>query len=136
MWNNLFSSVNLIEKGVSATWLRNEVISNNIVNADTPGFKASEVQFETIMAAALGDGKSGLALNGDNDRHITGQARDVEDAEATVVTDRATSAGLDENNVDIESEMVALAKNSIEYYALVSKINSEFRKLDTAINVT
>jgi flagellar basal-body rod protein FlgB len=53
-----------------------------------------------------------------------------------VVTDRSTAAGLDDNNVDIESQMAALAKNSIEYYTLVNKVNSEFRKLDTAISVT
>ncbi len=54
MWNDLFSSVNLLEKGLGATWLRNEVISNNIANVDTPGFKASEVEFETLMADAPG----------------------------------------------------------------------------------
>lgn len=135
MWDNLFSSVNLLGKGVGATWLRNEVIGNNIANVDTPGFKTSEVEFEDLMAAALGKG-DGLPLKAADARHISGRARDADDVEAAVVTNRSTSAGLDENNVDIESEMAELAKNSIEYYTLVSKINSEFRKLDTAINVT
>lgn len=47
----------------------------------------------------------------------------------------STSVRLDDNNVDIETEMVALAKNQIEYYALVNRINSEFEKLNTAINI-
>jgi len=134
MWNNLFSSVNLLEKGTHATWLRNEVISNNIANNDTPGFKASKVEFESVMAAAVHN--DNLALHVTNERHIPGRAGDADHVEAQVVTDRSTSAGLDENNVDIESEMAALAKNTIEYYTLVNKINSEFRKLDTAINIT
>lgn len=136
MWNDLFSSVNLLEKGLNASWLRNEVISNNIANADTPGFKTSEVKFESLMADALGSGEDGLALKTSDERHISGTAAGVDEVEPSVVTDRSTSAGLDENNVDIESEMVALAKNSIEYYSLVSKVNSEFRKLDAAIHVT
>ena len=136
MWDNLFSSVDLIGKGVNATWLRNEVINNNIANDDTPGFKASEVEFEDIMAAAVGNGKHGLELAASDERHITDQTRNVDDVAATEVTDESTSKGLDKNNVDIETEMVALAKNSIEYYAMVSKINSEFRKLDSAINVS
>lgn len=136
MWNDLFSSVDLLGKGVSASWMRNEVINNNIANVDTPNFKASQVEFEDLMAAALGDETDRLAMKADDERHISSLAGGADDVEATVVTDRTTSAGLDGNNVDIENEMAALAKNSIEYYTLVSKVNSEFRKLDTAINVT
>lgn len=135
MQSDLFSSVNLLEKGVNASWLRNEVISNNIANADTPGFKASSVQFESLMASALGTQEDSLPLKTENERHIGGTG-DAEEVEAEVVTDRSTAAGLDDNNVDIESQMAALAKNSIEYYTLVNKVNSEFRKLDTAISVT
>lgn len=136
MWDNLFSSVNLLEKGVNATWLRNEVISNNIANVDTPGFKASEVEFEDIMAATLGIGDGRLQLAATDENHISSQQSDVNDVEAVVTTNDSISYRYDENSVDIESEMVELAKNSIEYYTLVSKMNSEFRKLDTAINVS
>lgn len=136
MWNDLFSSVNLLEKGLGATWLRNEVISNNIANVDTPGFKASEVEFETLMADALAMNGGRPPLKTSHDRHIAGQANGPDSVQAAVVTNSSTSAGMDENNVDIESEMVALAKNSIEYYTLINKVNSEFRKLDAAIHVT
>lgn len=136
MWNDLFSSVNVLEKGIDATWLRNEVINNNIANADTPGFKASEVKFEEIMAASLGTDGSGVQLKATNENHISAAGNSISDLEPEVVTETSTSTGVDENNVDIESEMVALAKNSIEYYTLVSKVNSEFKKLNTAINVS
>lgn len=132
MWDNLFSSVNLLEKGVSATWLRNEVISNNIANVDTPGFKANEVSFEDIMANAV-DAESGLGLRVTNERHIP-TTPTLDRAKGMVVSEGDTSAGYDENNVDIEHEMVELAKNTIEYFTLVSKVNSEFRKLNTAID--
>lgn len=55
--------------------------------------------------------------------------------EPEIFRDETTTARLDGNNVNIDNEMVELAKNSINYYATVSKINSEFRKLDAAINV-
>lgn len=138
MWDNLFSSVSLLEKGIGTSWLRNEVISNNIVNQDTPGFKASQVEFEDLMSAALtGETSDGLEMTTTDARHISlGGAGDVNSVSPLVVTADDTSFGYDENNVDVESEMAALAKNNIEYYTLVSKINSEFRKLDAAINVT
>ncbi len=120
MWDSMFSAVELLQKGANASWLRNEVISNNIANVDTPGFKRSDVQFENILNREL-------ALSGTNAR--------VDGIEAVVVTDNSDALGLDGNNVDIEKEMTELARNTLEYYAYVSEINSEFRKLDAAINV-
>jgi flagellar basal-body rod protein FlgB len=132
----MFSSVNTLQKGLNASWLRNEVISNNIANVDTPGFKASRVRFEDLMASAVENGAdSGTGMEVTNERHIQGgQASAFEQVEPEIITDETTSVRLDGNNVNIENEMVELAKNSIEYYATVSKINSEFRKLNTAIN--
>ena len=137
MLDNLFSSVNTLQKGLNASWLRNEVISNNIANVDTPGFKSSRVNFEDLMAEAAGAENSGLPLAVTNDRHISGPAADgIANVEAQVVTDNTTEVRLDGNNVSVENEMVDLAKNSINYYATVNKINSEFKKLNTAINVS
>ncbi len=135
MWNSLFSSVNLLEKGVNTSLLRNEVISNNIANVDTPGFKASDVRFEDIMAQSLGTDTGSLKLSVTNERHISGIGHVENAEEAVVVRDSSTSAGMDENNVNIEHEMVELAKNTIQYFTLVSKMNSEFRKLNSAIDV-
>jgi flagellar basal-body rod protein FlgB len=134
--DKMFSSVNTLQKGLNASWLRNEVISNNIANVDTPGFKASRVRFEDLMASAVENGAdSGTGMEVTNERHIQGgQASAFEQVEPEIITDETTSVRLDGNNVNIENEMVELAKNSIEYYATVSKINSEFRKLNTAIN--
>ncbi|MFY9381525.1 MAG: flagellar basal body rod protein FlgB [Eubacteriales bacterium] len=139
MWDNLFSSVDLLKKGLDVTWLRNQVIANNIANVDTPGFKSSEVEFEDFMTAALkSDDESKLELRKTHSRHIDGSSinvKDILDIEPKVVRKDSTSVRLDDNNVDIETEMVALAKNQIEYYALVNRINSEFEKLNTAINI-
>jgi len=49
----LFNDIQLLEKGIDASWLRNQVISNNIANVDTPGFKSSKVEFESVFKAAL-----------------------------------------------------------------------------------
>ena len=139
MWDNLFSSVDLLKKGLDVTWFRNHVIANYIANVDTPGFKSSEVEFEDFMTAALkSDDESKLELRKTHSRHIDGSSinvKDILDIEPKVVRKDSTSVRLDDNNVDIETEMVALAKNQIEYYALVNRINSEFEKLNTAINI-
>lgn len=135
MLDNVFSSAEMLRKGLNASWLRNEVINNNIANVDTPGFKASHVRFEDLMEEAAG-AENKLPLTVTNERHIPGRGGgDIRDVEPEIFRDETTTARLDGNNVNIDNEMVELAKNSINYYATVSKINSEFRKLDAAINV-
>ncbi|MGE4484085.1 MAG: flagellar basal body rod protein FlgB [Oscillospiraceae bacterium] len=132
MWDKLFSTVNGLGKGVDATWLRNEVITNNIANADTPGFKVSEVKFEDVMAQAVSSG--GFELKTTRQEHVNGIRNAVGNVEPVVTTDENTSYRSDENNVDAEAQMTALAQNSLEYYTLVNKINSEFEKLNMAIS--
>ena len=139
MWGDLFDSVDLLKKGMDASWLRNEVITNNIANSDTVGFKASEVQFEDLFAQSLqgeGNGDS-LGMTVTDARHISsGGSFGAGNVEPVVTTDDGESLRYDKNNVDAEHEMAEMAKNTIEYYTLVSKVNSEFNKLGTAINVT
>ena len=132
MWDNLFSIVNGLQKGVDATWLRNEVITNNIANADTPGFKVSEVKFEDVMASAISSG--GFELKTTKQEHIKGSMNDIGVVEPVVTTNENTSYRSDENNVDAEAQMTELAQNSLEYYTLINKINSEFTKLNMAIS--
>lgn len=134
MWNNLFGSVDLLKKGMDVSWLRQEVIGNNIANADTVGFKTSEVDFEDTFSNALKG--AGVSLTTTNPRHIPLGASNIEEVKPEVTTDDDTALRYDENNVDVEQEMAEMAKNTIEYYALVGKANSEFQKLNTAISVT
>ncbi len=87
------------------------------------------------MAEAVETEGSGLKMAVTMRDHIpaAGGTR-LDEIQPEIVTDDTTTTRLDGNNVNIDNEMVELAKNSINYYATVSKINSEFRKLNTAIN--
>lgn len=128
----MFGMTNALEKGLDACALRNKVIANNIANADTPGFKASSVQFETYMKDAL-DSDGSFALQKTRDKHMDIGTSGAGDVQAQVVANTGTTMRMDGNNVDVEYEMNELAKNNIEYYAMLEKINSEFSQLRTAI---
>ena len=131
MWDKLFQTTDYLQKGLDATWLRNEVISNNITNADTPGFKVSEVRFEDVLVSAVST--SDLELKTTRQDHIKKMACDIDNTEPMITTSENTAYRMDENNVDIEAQMVSLSQNSLHYYTLVSKINSEFNKVHMAI---
>ena len=135
MIERMFNSVNTLKRGLDAAYLRHQVISNNIANVDTVGFKASRVVFEDHLARAAElaqDDKLDMVVT--HERHIVPDGKKpFEEVGPVVVTDESTSTRLDGNNMDIEREMVELAKNSINYYTTISKINSEFRKLGRVI---
>jgi len=130
MFDHLFSSTQPLEKGLDAVWLRHQVISNNIANVDTPNFKTSSVEFESVFESALEN--AGVIREGDVNLRKAGPA--LKDASATVGQDQDTTMRMDGNNVDIDAENAALAKNTIYYNTLVQKLNAEFQKLQMAIS--
>lgn len=129
MIDKLFSNVGTLKAGLDAAWLRNEVISNNIANVDTPNYKSSSVSFESAFKKALA--QDGIKNKQTREGHITFSNAS---AQPTVIKDTNTTYRMDGNNVNIDAENVELAKNQIYYSTLVQQLSSEFRKLKMAIN--
>lgn len=127
MFDQLFRSTNALEKGLDASWLRGQVIANNIANVQTVGFKTSSVEFESIFQDALDD----AGYTADKDLNSISSLGNVE---PIVTQDTDTSMRSDGNNVDIEAENASLAKNTIYYNTLLQKLNSELEKINTAIH--
>lgn len=122
-------SANLLERGLSGASLRQKVISNNIANVDTPGFKRSDVSFERQLQQAMGQTNI-LPLMRTNDSHLS----NIEDSDQPLVTvERNTSMRLDGNNVDVDKEMAALAKNTIYYNAVATQLSKTYSMLVSAI---
>lgn len=128
MFGNIFDNVNVLQKGLDASWLKNKVIANNIANVDTPGFKASSVSFEASFKAALGREFSAKRTRA---KHIDFSGNDMR---GVVMQDNSTTYRMDGNNVNIDAQNAELAKNTIYYNTLVQQLSSEFRKLQIAIN--
>lgn len=124
---NAFDYINVLNRAADAAWQRNEAISNNIANVDTPGYKRQDVAFESVLQQALG-----------NNRYLS-----MDDKVANVNLSRLRgrayvdyanySYRLDGNNVDIENENVMLAENQLKYQGLISSINQEFTNLQTVM---
>jgi flagellar basal-body rod protein FlgB len=105
-----------------ATAARADVIMNNIANADTPGFVAGTVDFESALGRAI-----------DNWR-ATGRL-DLSRVRASM---RSQTPGffyrIDGNSVDMEGEMVRLYINNVNYEAMVNSVMNNSRRLNMAIS--
>lgn len=125
--SHVFSYINVLDKAADASWLRNEAISNNIANVDTPGYKRQDVTFENELIRNL-----------NKVEYDTMDARvynmKLSRIEPRVYTDAsAYSYRLDGNNVDIDTENVYMAENQVTYNGLMQCIKSEFANLKAAM---
>jgi flagellar basal-body rod protein FlgB len=125
----MFSNINVLKAGLDASWLKNEVIANNIANVDTPNFKSSSVSFEAAFKSALEEGE--FSARKTREGHIDFEGTNMQ---AMVTTDTDTTYRMDGNNVNIDAENAELAKNQIFYNTLAEQLTSEFNKLSLAIN--
>ena len=53
MSSGIFGYVNVLKSAADASWLREEVLSNNIANVDTPNYKRQDVEFKTYLNSAI-----------------------------------------------------------------------------------
>lgn len=123
----LFEKLNIqnsiLGAAMAASTVRNEVIQNNIANAELPGFKKSKVTFENILNDSLQSYKQ------------TGKL-DLSKTTARVVLDNENfSYRLDGNNVDIEKEMINLYQNSVKYETLTSGVMNNYKRINLALSL-
>ena len=121
LWGDLPTQV--LQKGLDAATLRQEVISNNVANVNTPGFKRSNVTFEEGLKKAL--------AGRENNYQRTSL---LEDTSPEAVKDNRTSMRNDLNNVDMEIEMLNLSSNQIKYNGLIQLLNDRYSNLRYVIN--
>ena len=122
-----FSYINVLEKAADASWTRENLIANNIANADTPGYKRQDIDFQTALKNEMSNYKyTNLDKKVDN--------LDLTELNPMVYTDHGNySYRLDGNNVDVDTEQVELASEQIKYQALTTSITSEFTRLQTVL---
>jgi len=102
-----------IERGLAGVTERQRVTANNLANAETPGFSAGQVDFESNLADALAQGdpsSAGISVS------ATGDA-----------------PGINGNNVNVASESTALIRSGMQYDALVQALNYKLGLLQTAV---
>jgi flagellar basal-body rod protein FlgB len=110
---------------------RTELLANNLANADTPKFKARDVDFRSVLAAA-GSKDAPMRMTATNAAHI-GPANAASGGAPELKYRTPLAPSLDGNTVDVQLEQAAFAENSVRYQASLTFLSSKFRALMTAI---
>lgn len=124
--SNAYNYINVLDKAADASWLRNELLSNNIANVDTPDYKRRDVTFESyLMTAVTGEDNLDSVVNN----------MELSTLNPTTYTEfSGLSYRYDGNNVDIDTESAELAKNQIRYYNLVDSMTQEFSRIRAVLS--
>ncbi|WP_244834829.1 flagellar basal body rod protein FlgB [Clostridium sp. BJN0001] len=139
------NTYNLIKRGMDASNVRANAISNNIANINTKNYKRFNVIFEqnlekqndsdfklkTTNENHYKNEASGLSLKRTENAHFTSNGE--ENGGISVTRDTSTSMRTDGNNVDLEVEKANQAANTLKYYALVAAANNKFTNLKTVL---
>jgi flagellar basal-body rod protein FlgB len=116
-----------LEKMMDLTWRRNEAISSNIANAETPLYRATDLNFAGELAKAFGDQNQEMQLT--NTKHM-----DIEgNTSAHLVADTTGMTKQDGNNVDIDIQMGKLASNGSKYTLAANIIRKKYQFIYNAI---
>jgi flagellar basal-body rod protein FlgB len=116
------STFSAMEKLLSWTSKRQQALSSNIANTDTPGYHAKDYSFEAEFAASI-------QMAATENKHIS-PIHETSSARVFEVESKEKPNG---NNVDMERELTELTKNGVEYLTLIQYLNQKIKMLRTAI---
>ncbi|MNP24618.1 Flagellar basal body rod protein FlgB [compost metagenome] len=122
-----------LQGGLEAATKRQSVLANNIANADTPGFKRSDVSFESILAGQENGVKPTLGAKVTDSRHFQFGYAAAAVPSAMVSTDTSTSMNNNDNNVDMDREMALSAENQLRYNSYIEQLNSQITMMRTVV---
>jgi flagellar basal-body rod protein FlgB len=138
MGNSIDNFLGVHAQALSVESRRTQLLASNLANADTPNFKARDLDFRAALAAAAPQGANGrgpitaLPLAQSGGVTFGSQAAGgTQDAELLYRVPLAPA--LDGNTVDPQLEQAAFAENAVRYQATLTLLNSKLRSLMTAI---
>src|SRR4051794_25312391 len=114
-----------LERAIQGAGMRQAALTSNIANANTPGYKPQDVDFHSALRAAFSEA-------GSSPDEAT---QTVENASFTPQVDSNAVMQADGNGVDIDVQNAGLAKNGLEYEALVTVARARLDILKYAMGV-
>src|SRR5271165_3421509 len=109
---------------------RLSVLANNIANADTPGYKARDIDFREALAGA--DQQDDLAMSVTQPGHIAAGASEI--APGELKYRNPYQASLDGNTVEMPVEQAAFSENNVRYQASLTFVNNQISELQYVIS--
>ncbi|MDH4099256.1 MAG: flagellar basal body rod protein FlgB [Nitrospirota bacterium] len=130
MADSLFGgTIGLLGKSMDIRSQRHAVLSSNIANAETPGYKSKDISFENELSKAMGVSTGDMKKTHPN--HLSG---DTESMMTAQTSDSEGTLRNDDNDVSVDEEMSKLAQNTLQYNTSAQILAKKFAGLKYAIS--
>ena len=133
MIDKLDSTLRFHQEALNLRGRRQEVLSANIANADTPNYKARDFEFSASLSQAVERGRQSMSvpMSTTSSRHISAEAQASGDADLLYRT--PTQSSIDGNTVEMDVERVNFADNAMRYEANLTILSSKIKSLLSAV---
>lgn len=131
MNSKLDNALNYHQNALTLRTARQEMLSSNIANADTPNFKAKDIDFTKVLRDVISSSTKTHGLMTTSAMHINPGSGNVASTQAMYRVPMQPSA--DGNTVDMDTERTQFAENSLKYDASITFISGQIRGLLSAL---
>ncbi len=118
------------EQALRVRTQRTAVLADNLANADTPGYKAKDIDFKGILQGQVQLKKSSASMNATHEKHFSTYA---ENTGYDLLYRTPQQPSIDGNTVEEQIENAEYMKNSLAFQASFTFLNSKFKGLTRAI---
>jgi len=133
--SNIAQNFSVLSKALDLRTQRHQVLASNIANADTPNYKARDIDFKSAMQNALAGradaGELGMAVT--SSAHQTGSGMSSPGA---LQYRTETQSAVDGNTVDMDVERAQITDNALQYQILTQLVTNKFQGLRSAMTST
>lgn len=130
MINQIDDALKFHQTALGLRAYRQQVLASNIANADTPHYKARDIDFKSALQGALGGRGGRLDMVQTAPRHLPAAAAGHG---ASLLYRGEAQSSLDGNTVDVDAERAAFAQNAVQYEASLTFINQFLRNMQSAL---
>ncbi|MDX1914548.1 MAG: flagellar basal body rod protein FlgB [Methylophilus sp.] len=138
MLNKLDAAFSFHQTALRIRSQRQEIIAANIANADTPNYKARDIDFKSTMAQALSGDQQNTHVNSEgisktSPLHMNSMSSNSVAGSGEPLFRPIMQGSVDGNSVDMDIERNQFVDNGIRYEASLTMINSQIKKMLAAI---
>lgn len=112
---------------------RQAVLASNMANADTPNYKAKDIDFSQALKNALAASPAAAPVATTSIRHISTGLSNITAEGARIAYRAQATNNIDGNTVDMDVERTQFADNAVRYEAAITMINGQIKQMLTAI---
>ena len=131
MNSKLDNALNFHQTALSLRTSRQEMLSSNIANADTPNFKAKDIDFTNVLRDVLSSSTKTQGLTTTSAMHINPESGSIANTQSMYRVPQQPSA--DGNTVDMDTERTQFAENSLKYDASITFVSGRIKGLLSAL---